>query len=89
MTRDVVRVVVGLEHVLDPNSVETAEPQVGIDVPLGIDHHGNARPLVTEQIGAAREILVDDLAKQHQSNSRTLATPSGVGSRRRGRRPAQ
>ena len=38
---DVVGVVVGFEHVLDPGSVQTAEPQVGIDVPLRVDHGGD------------------------------------------------
>ena len=62
---DVVRVVVGLEHVLDPNAVKAAQPQVGIDVPLRIDHRGHAA--VANQVRAASEVLVDDLAKEHQS----------------------
>ncbi len=33
VARDVVGVVVGLEHVLDPDAVQAAEPQVGLDRP--------------------------------------------------------
>ena len=76
---DVVRVVVGLEHVLDPNPVEAAQPQVRVDVPLGIDDRGDARALVADQIGAASEVLVDDLAKQHQT--RTLVACDVAGGR--------
>ena len=39
---DVVGVVVGLEHVLDPHAVQAAEVQVGVDVPLRVDHRGDA-----------------------------------------------
>ena len=39
---DVVGVVVGLEHVLDPHPVQAGQAQVGVDVPLGIDDRGDA-----------------------------------------------
>ena len=62
---DVVGVVVGLEHVLDPHPVQAAQPQVGLDVPLRVDHRGDARAGVADQVGGAAEVLVDDLAKEH------------------------
>ena len=80
---DVVRVVVGLEHMLDPDPVEAAQAQVGIDVPLRIDDHGDTRVLVADQIGAATEVLVDDLPKEHQvelqasGSAVSLATSAG------------
>ena len=40
---DVVGVVVGLEHVLDPHPVQAGQPQVGIDVPLRVDDRGDPR----------------------------------------------
>ena len=42
---DVVRMVVGLEHMLDPDPVKAAQAQVGGDVPLRIDDHGDTRVL--------------------------------------------
>ena len=62
---DVVRVVVGLEHVLDPDAVQAAEPQVGLDVPLRVDHGGDARAGVADQVGGAAQVLVQDLPEQH------------------------
>ena len=61
----VVGVVVGLEHVLDPHPVQAAQPQVGIDVPLRVDHRGDPATGVADQIGGAAEVLVEDLAEQH------------------------
>ncbi len=60
---DVIGVVVGLEHVLDPHSVKAAEAQVGVDVPLRIDHCGD--PVVADQVGGATEVLVQNLPEQH------------------------
>ena len=39
---DVVGVVVGLEHVLDPHPVQASEVEVGLDVPLRVDDRGDA-----------------------------------------------
>jgi hypothetical protein len=39
---DVVGVVVRLEDVLDAHPVQAAQPQVGVDVPLRIDHGRHA-----------------------------------------------
>ena len=62
---DVVGVVVGLEHVLDPHAVQPGEVQVGLDVPLRVDHRGDARADVADQVGGAAEVLVDHLPKEH------------------------
>ena len=80
---DVIRMVVGLEHVLDPDPVKAAQAQVWVDVPLRIDDHGDARVLVADQIGAATEVLVDHLAEEHQvelqasGSAVSLATSGG------------
>ena len=63
--RDVVGVVVRLQHVLDPHPVQAGEVEVGVDVPLRVDHGGDAGPRVADQVGGATEVLVDDLAKEH------------------------
>ncbi len=39
---DVVGMVVGLQHVLDPHPVQAGEVHVGVDVPLRVDHSGDA-----------------------------------------------
>jgi hypothetical protein len=49
---DVVGVVVGLQHVLDPHAVQAGELHVGIDVPLRVYHGGHARAGVSDQIEA-------------------------------------
>ena len=67
---DVVGVVVGLQHVLDPHPVQAGEVQVGVDVPLWVDHRGDAGGGVPDQVGGAAEVLVDDLAEEH---SRSLS----------------
>ena len=72
---DVVGVVVGLQHVLDPHPVQAGQVQVGVDVPLRIDHRGDAGGGVADQIGGTAEVLVDDLAEEHRI--RVTAAQSG------------
>ena len=62
---DVVGVVVGLEHVLDPHPVQARQPPVGLDVPLRVDDRGDARVAIGDQVGRAAEVLVDDLTEEH------------------------
>ncbi len=61
-----VGVVVGLEHVLDGHAMQAAQPQVGLDRPLRVDHRGDARPGVADQIGGAAQVLVQDLPEEHR-----------------------
>jgi hypothetical protein len=63
---DVVGVVVGLQHVFDPHPVQAGQAKVGIDVPLRVDHGGDARSGVANEVGGAAQILVDYLAKKHR-----------------------
>jgi hypothetical protein len=72
---DVVGVVVGLQHMLDPHPVQAGEVQVGVDVPLRVDHGGDAGGGVADQVGGAAEVLVDDLAEEHRI--RVAAAQSG------------
>jgi hypothetical protein len=62
---DVVGVIVRLQHVLDANAVQAREPHVRVDVPLRVDHRGDALARVSHQIGGAAEVLVDHLAEEH------------------------
>ena len=41
-----------------------ARLQVGVDVPLRVDHRGDAGGAVADQVGGAAEVLVDDLAEE-------------------------
>ena len=66
VARDVVGVVVGLEHVLDPHPVKAGEAQVWLDVPLRIDDRRDARVDVADQVGRAAQVLVDHLPEQHR-----------------------
>ena len=79
---DVVGVVVGLEHVLDPHPVQARQAQVGVDVPLRVDYRGDARGRIADQVGGAAEVLVDYLAEEHLSGvyrigGRTATVPEG------------
>src|SRR6185295_1290255 len=67
---DVVGVVVGLEHILDPHPVQARQVQVGVDVPLRVDHNCDPGGGVADQVGGAAEVLVDDLSKEHFSIGR-------------------
>ena len=62
---DVVGVVVGLEHVLDAHAEVAREPQVLVDVEPRVDHRGDARVLVADQVARAAEVVVGELAEDH------------------------
>ncbi len=66
MARDVVGVVVGLEHVLDSNPVQTGKVEVWLDVPLRVDDGGDPLADVPDEVRGAPEILVNDLPEQHR-----------------------
>jgi hypothetical protein len=76
---DVIGVVVGLEHVLDPDAVQPAQPQVRLDRPLGVDHGGDARASVTDEVGGAAQVLVQDLAEEHSRQLRSRYSPVKLG----------
>jgi hypothetical protein len=65
MSGDVIGVIVGLQHVLDMEVVEAAEPQVGVDVPLRVDHDRDPCGDVADHIRRAAEVLMDDLTEKH------------------------
>ena len=74
---DVVGVVVGLEHVLDPHAVQAAQPQVGLDRPLRVDDRRDAGVGVADQVGGAAQVLVQDLAEEHFLSSVGPELPAG------------
>ena len=61
----VVGVVVGLEDVLDRDAEVAREPQVLADLQPRVDDRRDARVLVADQVGGAAEVLVRDLAEDH------------------------
>ena len=65
VARHVVGVVVRLEDVLDVHAEEAGEPQVLVDVEPRIDHGGDARVLVADQVAGAAEVVMDELAEDH------------------------
>ena len=69
MPAHVVGVVVGLEDVLDRDAEVAREPQVLADLQPRVDDRGDARVLVADQVGGAAEILVRDLAEDHDRES--------------------
>ncbi len=54
------------------------ELQVGVDVPLRVDHSGDAGPGVADQVGRAAEVLVDDLPEEHLSTGRLASIMEGI-----------
>jgi hypothetical protein len=77
VTRDVVRVVVRLEHVLDADAEIAREAQVLVDVQPRVDDGGDARVLVADQIARATEVVVGDLAEDHVRSLWATGQPSG------------
>jgi hypothetical protein len=47
---DVVGVVVGLEHVPDPDPMQPRQSPIWLDVPLGIDHRRHARFAIGDEV---------------------------------------
>ena len=66
VARDVVCVRVRLEHAHDPDAFLRRGFDVLLDRERGVDDHGFARRPVAEEVRAAAEVVVDELAKQHQ-----------------------
>ena len=66
VSRDVVGMVVRLEHVLDVDAEVAGDPQVLLDVELRVDNGRDASVLVTDEIRRAAEVVVGDLAEDHQ-----------------------
>ena len=60
---DVIRVIVRLEDVRDPEAVLVREREIVLDVPLGIDDRSLAA--VRHEVGGAAEVLVQHLAEEH------------------------
>ena len=65
MAGDVVRVVVGLQDVLDAHPEVAREPQVLLDVELRVDDRRDPGVLVADQVTRAAEVVVGDLPEDH------------------------
>ena len=65
VTRDVVGVVVGLEHVVDLDAEVARELEVLVDLEARVDHRGDARRVVTDEVRRASEVVVSDLPEDH------------------------
>src|SRR6202042_1918756 len=86
MARHMVGVIVGLKDVLDPHPEVARQPQVLVDLQLGVDDRGNAGVLVTNQIARAPQVIVSDLTKDHALFlARSVARPALSQPRRSGR----
>jgi hypothetical protein len=62
---DVVCVVVGLEDALDLHAAALGLRQIGLDREGRVDDDRATFVLVTDQVGGAAEVVVDELAEQH------------------------
>ena len=67
---DVVGMVVGLQDVLDAHAEVAREPQVLVDVELGVDDRGDAGVRVADEVAGAAEVVVD------RSGGRSRVPPS-------------
>ena len=63
--RDVVGVVVRLEHVADLDAEIARELEVLLDLEAGIDDRGDPRRVVAHEVGRAAQVLVCDLTEDH------------------------
>ena len=62
---------VGLEHSHDADAAVVRRFQVLLDRVRGVDHERLAAGGVAEQVGGAAEIVVDELAEQHEREANT------------------
>ena len=67
VARHVVRVVVGLEDVVDLHARVVGQVQVLVDVEPGVHDGGHPGALVADQVRGAAEVVVGELAEQHLS----------------------
>ena len=70
--RDVIRVVVRLEDVLDPHSEVADGTEVFVDVEARIDDGGHARVLVADQVARTAEVVVNELPEDHRPTLRPV-----------------
>ena len=73
----VVRVRVRLEHTLEPHPFPLGRFEILLDREGRIDHDCLAGGVVADQVGGTAKIVVDELAKKHETepNKRSLRTP--------------
>ena len=72
MAGDVVGVSVRLEHAHDPHALLVSRLEVLVDCVRGVDHEGFAAGLVTDQVRGAAEIVVDELAEEHEREANSV-----------------
>ncbi len=72
---DVVGVRVRLEDGRQPDAASLRLFEVLLDPVCGVDYDRNAGVLVTDEVGGAAEIVVDELLEQHRS---TLAPDTAI-----------
>ena len=65
VSRDVIGMGMRLEHAGELNVVASARIQVGLDRIGRIDDDGDACMLVTDDVGSATEVVVDELLEYH------------------------
>ena len=71
--RDVIGVVMGLEHMSEPDAQVAGGLQVPGDIEAGVDDRGDARLLVPHEVGSAAKVVLHELAEDHARaiNART------------------
>ena len=67
MPGDVVGVVVGLEDVGDADPEVARQLEVLVDLEARIDHRGDARLLVADEVRGTPEIVVNQLSEDHRT----------------------
>ena len=65
VARHVVRVVVGLEHVVDLHAEVARELEVLADLEAGVHHRRDARVVVADEIRGAAQVVMGDLPEDH------------------------
>ena len=71
MARDVICMGVRLQNSCYPDALVLGGFQVLLDCIGGIDHRRLARPGIADQVGGTAEIVVDELAKDHEEEANT------------------
>ena len=79
---DVIGVVVGLEDVLDLHAHVARQLEVLVDLKARVDDRRDAGVLVADEVGGAAEVVVGELAEDHELQASRVGPPGAPGGRR-------
>src|SRR5215204_1909975 len=78
MARNMIGMVVGLENVVNRDAEVASLLQIVVDLEARIDDGHNPRFIVTDHVGGAAEVVVDELTEDHEPRPTPEQTSSQI-----------